>query len=66
MISVHIDDFIIIRKIFTLPLYTLNMETFRTFWNVLENFQKKRKNFVANLILLKEGQLNGADFRTRD
>jgi hypothetical protein len=50
MISVHIDDFIIIRKIFTLPFYTLSMETSRTFSNVLEHFQKKRKNFVANLI----------------
>jgi hypothetical protein len=26
------------------------METSRTFSNVLEHFQKKRKNFVANLI----------------
>ena len=31
----------------------LIMETCRTFSNVLENFQKKRKNFVANLILQK-------------
>ena len=29
------------------------METSRTFSNVLEHFQKKRKNFVANLITNK-------------
>jgi hypothetical protein len=51
MISVHIDGFIIIQKIFTIPLYTLSMETSRTFSNVLENLKKKRKNFVNNLIL---------------
>jgi hypothetical protein len=50
VVSVHIDDFIIVRKIFTLPLYTLSMETSRTFSNVLEKFQKKRKDLVANLI----------------
>jgi hypothetical protein len=27
------------------------METSRTFSNVLEHFKKKRKNFVANLIV---------------
>ena len=50
MINVHIDVFIMIRKIFTLVLYAVNMETYRTFSNVLENFQKNRKNFGANLI----------------
>ena len=50
MISVHIDDFIIIRKVFILPLYTLNMETSKNFSNILEHFQKKREKFVANLI----------------
>ena len=51
MINVYTDILIIIRKIFALFLFTLNMETSRTFSNVSENFQKrKRKNFVANLI----------------
>ena len=41
------------KDIHTLVLYTLNMETCRTFLNVLENFQKKRKNFVVNLIEIR-------------
>ena len=51
LFSVHIDVFITIGKIFILVLYTLDIETSRSFSNVLENFQKKRKNFVANLII---------------
>ncbi len=50
MISVHLDDCITIRRIFTLPLCTISMDTSRTFSNVLEHFQKKSKNFLANLI----------------
>ncbi len=40
----------IIRKIITPHIYTPSMETSRTFSNVLENFRKKRKNFVDNPI----------------
>ena len=54
MINVHSDVFLIIRKIFTLFLFTLNKETARTFFNVLENFQRKRKKFVANLVFQKD------------
>ena len=39
MNNIYIDDFIIILKTFILSLYTLNMETSRTFSDTLENFK---------------------------
>ena len=46
----YIHSFIVVRKIFALPLYTLNMETSRTFLTVLGNFRKKRQKFLAKPI----------------
>ena len=46
MVNTHIDVFIIIRKIFTLFLFTLNIEISRTFSRVLENFQKNARTLL--------------------
>ena len=55
--SIH--SFIVVRKIFTLPLYTVSMKTSTTFLTVLGSYEKKRQKFLTNPIVSFQSLLHG-------